>query len=238
MGFGESSMGRYIDGADRTQSVLFPERLDDWVEQDNPVRVVDAFVDALDLSSWGFDRAQAAETGRPGYRPRHTAQDLRLRLFESHSIQPPARAGSPAQRRTDLADRRLPPDFKTIADFRRDNGPAITSARRIRSDLSRPELFRGEHGPSTAASSRRSTPATRTSPRTSWRARQRATGRESVAHYLAELDRADRQPTLNPPRSGWEHLKQKLATVRAAGAQTGPEGSKSSSRQPLVRRSP
>jgi hypothetical protein len=55
-------MGRYIDGQDRTQSVLFPERLDDWIDDDNPVRAVDVFVDALDLKTLGFERAEAAET--------------------------------------------------------------------------------------------------------------------------------------------------------------------------------
>ena len=62
-------MGRYIDGANRTQSVLFPERLDDWIDEDNPVRAVDVFVDQLDLVRLGFERAQPAETGRPGYHP-------------------------------------------------------------------------------------------------------------------------------------------------------------------------
>jgi len=62
-------MGRYIDGGDRTQSVLFPERLADWVEEDNPVRVVDVFVEALDLAQLGFERVQPAETGRTAYHP-------------------------------------------------------------------------------------------------------------------------------------------------------------------------
>ena len=62
-------MGRFIEAEDRTQSALFPERLDDWIAEDNPVRVVDAFVDGLDLDVLGFDGAQAAATGRPGYHP-------------------------------------------------------------------------------------------------------------------------------------------------------------------------
>ena len=80
----ERCVSRYIDGQDRTQSVLFPERLDDWVEEDNPVRVVDVFIDALDLAQLGFERAQPAETGRPAYHPAHAAQDLRLRVPEPH----------------------------------------------------------------------------------------------------------------------------------------------------------
>jgi transposase len=60
-------MAGYVEGVDRTQAMLFPDRLDDFVDVDNPVRVVDAFVDALDLRELGFARAAPASTGRPGY---------------------------------------------------------------------------------------------------------------------------------------------------------------------------
>ncbi len=62
-------MKRFIEGEARTQSVLFPERLDDWIAEDNPVRAVDAFVDELDLAALGFDSAEPATTGRPAYHP-------------------------------------------------------------------------------------------------------------------------------------------------------------------------
>jgi transposase len=62
-------MSRFVEGADRSQSVLFPERLDDYIGEDNPVRVVDAFVENLDLVTLGFERAIAEATGRPGYHP-------------------------------------------------------------------------------------------------------------------------------------------------------------------------
>jgi transposase len=62
-------MAGYVEGADRSQATLFPDRLDDFVGADNPVRVVDAFVDALDLGELGFTRAAPASTGRPGYHP-------------------------------------------------------------------------------------------------------------------------------------------------------------------------
>ena len=62
-------MSRYIEGQERTQSTLFPERLDDWIDEDNPVRAVDVFVDALDLKELGFERVAPAETGRPSYYP-------------------------------------------------------------------------------------------------------------------------------------------------------------------------
>lgn len=58
-------MGQYIDGDDRAQSVLFPERLDDWVGEDNPVRVVDIFIDALDLAQFGFDPDRCASAKVP-----------------------------------------------------------------------------------------------------------------------------------------------------------------------------
>jgi len=62
-------MKRFVEGADRAQSTLFPECLDDWIEENNPVRVIDAFVDLLDLTELGFERVKPAETGRPAYRP-------------------------------------------------------------------------------------------------------------------------------------------------------------------------
>ena len=62
-------MKRFVEGADRGQSTLFPECLDDWVDEDNPVRVIDAFVDALDLAELGFEGVEPAETGRPAYHP-------------------------------------------------------------------------------------------------------------------------------------------------------------------------
>ncbi len=62
-------MNRFIAGVDRSQVSLFPDRLEDWIDEDNPVRVIDAFVDALDLKGLAFQRASSAATGRPGYHP-------------------------------------------------------------------------------------------------------------------------------------------------------------------------
>ena len=62
-------MSRFIEGESRSQSVLFPERLEDWIAEDNPVRAVDAFVEELDLAELGFAGAAPAETGRPAYHP-------------------------------------------------------------------------------------------------------------------------------------------------------------------------
>ena len=118
-------MSRFIEGQDRSQSVLFPEQLEDWITEDNPVRAVDAFVEALDMAGLGFDRAQPADTGRPGY---HPATLLKIYIYGYlNRIQSSRRLEREAQRNVELVwlTGRLMPDFKTIADFRRDNGEAI-----------------------------------------------------------------------------------------------------------------
>ena len=118
-------MGRYIDGQDRTQSVLFPERLDDWIDEDNPVRAVDVFVEELDLARVGFERARPADTGRPAY---HPATLLKIYIYGYlNRVQSSRRLEREARRNVELIwlTGRLMPDFKTIADFRKDNGEAI-----------------------------------------------------------------------------------------------------------------
>lgn len=118
-------MGRYVEGQDRTQSVLFPERLDDWIHEDSTVRVIDVFVDELDLRKLGFERADPAATGRPGYSP---ATLLKIYVYGYlNRVQSSRRLETEAQRNLELIwlTGRLAPDFKTIADFRRDNGEAI-----------------------------------------------------------------------------------------------------------------
>ena len=85
-------MGRYVEGSDRKQVTLLPECLDDYIAEDNPVRVVDAFVEELDLEALGFARALPAATGRPAYPPGCPSEDLHLRLFEPDRLQPPAGA--------------------------------------------------------------------------------------------------------------------------------------------------
>ena len=66
----------FIKGADRSRVTLFPDCLDDWIDEDNPVRVVDAFIEGLDLHGLGFDRAEPAETGRPGYHPESLIENV------------------------------------------------------------------------------------------------------------------------------------------------------------------
>ena len=118
-------MKRYIEGVDREQSTLFPERLEDWIAADNPVRAVDAFIEELDLRLLGFAGADPAATGRPSY---HPAVLLKLYVYGYlNAVQSSRRLEREAGRNVEVMwlTGRLAPDHKTIADFRRDNGPAI-----------------------------------------------------------------------------------------------------------------
>ena len=81
-------MKRFVEGVDREQGTLFPERLDDYIGEDNPVRVVDVFVDELDLAVLGFDRVEPRATGRPGYHPSVLLKLVCLRLSQPGSIEP------------------------------------------------------------------------------------------------------------------------------------------------------
>lgn len=118
-------MKRYIEGEDRNQGTLFPEALDDYVGEDSPARVIDVFVDDLDLSSLGFERCSPALTGRPGY---HPAMLLKLYIYAYlNRIHSSRRIEVEAKRNVEVMwlTQRLSPDFKTIADFRKENGEAI-----------------------------------------------------------------------------------------------------------------
>ena len=118
-------MGRFVEGADRSQMTLMPECLDDWVGDDNPVHVIDAFIDALDLGGMGFDGVAAKATGRPSY---HPSVLLKLYIYGYlNRVQSSRRLEREAGRNIEVMwlIGRLAPDHKTIADFRKDNGAAI-----------------------------------------------------------------------------------------------------------------
>ncbi len=118
-------MKRFVEGIDRGQSTLFPARLDDWIGDDNPVRVIDVFVDELDLGGLGFHRVAPRATGRPGY---HPSVLLKLYIYGYlNRVQSSRRLEREAGRNVEVMwlTGRLVPDHKTIADFREDNGPAI-----------------------------------------------------------------------------------------------------------------
>lgn len=117
-------MSGFIEGENRYQSTLFPERIDDYVDEDSVARVIDVFVDRLDISGLGF-KSDPADTGRPGYNPR-----VMLKIFiygYLNKVHSSRRLEVEANRNVELMwlTGRLAPDFKTIADFRKDNGEAI-----------------------------------------------------------------------------------------------------------------
>ena len=135
-------MSDYIQGQGRSQVTLFPDALDDFVSEENPVRVIDAFVDALDLGELGFKRATPEATGRPGYDP---ASLLKLYVYGyMNRIQSSRRLEGETQRNVEMMWllERLSPDFKTIADFRKDNAKGIKNTCRTFVELCRRlELF-------------------------------------------------------------------------------------------------
>jgi transposase len=122
-------MKRFIQSVGRSQGTLFPEHLDDYVQDDNPVRVVDVFVEQLDLGELGFTSVTPLLTGWPAY---HPSVLLKLYIYgylnlNLNRIQSSRRLERESQRNLELIwlTGRLMPDFKTIANFRKDNGPAI-----------------------------------------------------------------------------------------------------------------
>lgn len=120
-------MGRFIEGGERDQLSLLPASLEDYIEQDNPVRVVDAFIDELDLGVIGFMGVTPAATGRPSY---HPSTLLKLYLYGYlNRVQSSRRLEREARRNVEVMwlTGRLAPDFKTLADFRKNNGAAIQS---------------------------------------------------------------------------------------------------------------
>jgi transposase len=118
-------MRRFVEGMDRGQSTLFPECLEDWIAEDNPVRVIDVLVDELDLAELGFEGVEPEATGRPSY---HPAVLLKLYIYGYLNwVQSSRRLEREALRNVEVMWLlgRLAPDHKTIADFRKDNGRAI-----------------------------------------------------------------------------------------------------------------
>ena len=207
-------MKRFIEGENRSQSVLFPERLDDYIDEDNPVRVIDLFVDELDLKALGFEGMEPEDTGRPAY---HPATLLKIYIYGYlNRIQSSRRLERESQRNVELVwlTGRLSPDFKTIADFRKDNGPAI---RRVCSQFialcRRLKLF----SEALVAIDSSKFKAVNNSDRAFTEGKVR--GRlqqleESIGRYLEELDRADRTPSLVTEQRT-THIKLKMRTIRA-----------------------
>lgn len=207
-------MKRFISGADRSQSTLLPECLDDWVDDSNPVRAIDVFVDSLDLGDLGFAGVTPSATGRPAY---HPAVLLKLYIYGYlNRVQSSRRLEREAGRNLEVIWLlgRLVPDDKVIADFRKDNGPAIKQVCARFVDLCR-EM--GLLATASVAIDGSKFKAVNNRDRNFTKGkveRRRQQLEESVARYLSQLDTADQQlPTLALAIKA-EHLKQKLAKLK------------------------
>lgn len=206
-------MGRFIEGEDRRQSWLLPASLDDYVAEDNPVRVVEAFIDELDLGALGFARSEPASTGRPAYDP---ATLLKLYLYGYLNRVPSSRRlEREAQRNVEVMwlMGRLAPDHKTIALFRRDNGPAIQAACRHFVVLCRQfGLLAGAvvaiDGSKFKAVNNRDRNFTVVKV-----ARRIEQVDASIVRYLAALDRADKEAS-DVPEARVQRIGEKIAGLR------------------------
>jgi transposase len=186
-------MKRFIEGVGRDQITLFPECLEDWIDEDNPVRVIDVFVDELDLVGLGFERVVPKDTGRPSY---HPSVLLKLYVYGYlNRVQSSRRLEREAGRNVEVMwlTGRLSPDHKTIADFRKDHGPAIRQVCARFVELCRSVgLLRSVavaiDGSKFKAVNNRDRNFTTAKLR-----RRRAQIEESVERYLQQLDSADRQ---------------------------------------------
>ena len=207
-------MKRFIEGTDRGESTLFPECLEDWIDGNNPVRVIDVFVDELDLGTLGFDGVAPEDTGRPSYHP-----SLLLKLYiygYLNHVQSSRRLEREAGRNVEVMwlTGRLMPDHKTIADFRKDNGGAI---RRVCAGFimlcRRLDLFAGASvvidGSKFKAVNNRDKNFTRAKME-----RRLAQIEESVARYLQQLDSADRQEPSDARGTKTTRLKEKIAKLK------------------------
>ena len=207
-------MKRFVEGTDRGQSTLFPECLEDWIGEDNPVRVIDVFVDELDLAGLGFGGVAPEATGRPSY---HPSVLLKLYIYGYlNRVQSSRRLEREAGHNVEvmwLTGRRVP-DHKTIADFRKDNGPAIRKvcARfvglcRAMGLLTQPSV--AIDGSKFKAVNNRDRNFTRAKME-----RRIAQIEESVARYLQQLDSADRQEPTEALKSKTSRLKEKIEKLK------------------------
>ncbi|MGH8348579.1 MAG: IS1182 family transposase, partial [Pseudomonas sp.] len=206
-------MKRFIEGEARTQVTLLPECLDDYVAEENPVRVVDVYIDELDLGELGFEGVDPAATGRPAY---HPAILLKIYIYGYlNRIQSSRRLEREAERNVELMwlTGRLAPDFKTIADFRKDNGKAIRSVCRQFVVLCRNlDLF----SQSIIAIDGSKFKAVNNRDRNFTQGKVKARMQQieqSIDRYLAAMDSADRA-TPEVAEAKAERLKEKIETLK------------------------
>ncbi len=208
-------MRRFVEGMDRGQSTLFPECLEDWICEDNPVRAIDVFVDEVDLTDLGFIGVEPEATGRPSYHY-HPLVLQKLYIYGYlNRVQSSRRLEREAGRNVEVMwlTGRLVPDHKTIADFRKDSGPAI------RKVCARFVTLCRELGLLTKASvaidgSKFKAVNSRDKNFTRAKVERRlAQIEESVARYLSQLDTADLQEPSEALAAKTAHLKEKLAKL-------------------------
>src|SRR5437879_9776512 len=206
-------MQGFVQGADRQQTTLLPECLDDWVDEGNSIRAVDVFVDALELRDLGFDGVDPAATGRPAY---HPSPMLKLYIYGYlNRVQSSRRLEREAGRNIEVMWLlgRLIPDHKTVADFRKDNGPAIRKVCAQFVALCREmglltKASVAIDGSKFKAVNNRDKNFTRAKME-----RRLAQIEESVARYLSQLDTADLQEPSEALAAKTAHLKEKLAKL-------------------------
>jgi transposase len=207
-------MKRFIEGVDRGQTTLFPDRLEDWVDDDNPVQAIDVFVDELDLFELGFDRVAPRWTGRPGY---HPSALLKLYIYGYlNRVQSSRGLEREAGRNVEVMWLvcRLAPDHKTIANFRKDNGGAIRKVCAQFVALCRQlDLFAEAcvaiDGSKFKAVNSRDRNVTRGK-----MTRRMKEAEKSVERYLQQLDSADRQEPSVARTTKTARLTDKIAMLK------------------------
>ena len=204
-------MSRFIEGQSRTQSTLFPEVLDDYVHEENPIRAIDMFINALNLHELGFARCQPAKTGRPSY---SAATLLKIYLYGYlNRIQSSRRLEKETHRNVELMwlTERLMPDFKTIADFRKDNSNGIQNVCKQFVTICRElKMFTDAVVAIDGSKFKACNNVDKNYSRGRIKACIEVTEKD-IANYLMELDRADRQERIDDAKK----LKGKLARLQA-----------------------
>src|SRR3984893_15436110 len=206
-------MRRFVEGVDRGQSTLFPECLEDWICEDNPVHAIDVFVGGLDLAELGFGGVDPEATGRPSY---HPSVLLKLYIYGYlNRLQSSRRLGEAGRHVEGMwLTGRLAPDHKTIADFRKDNSTAIRKmcARFVALCRTMGLLTQASvaiDGSKFKAVNNRDKNFTRAK-----MDRRMAQIEESVARYLQQLDTADRQEPSAALKTKTTRLKEKIAKLK------------------------
>src|SRR3954454_7309091 len=207
-------MKRFVEGTDRGQSTFFPECLEDWICEDNPIRVIDVFLDKLDLTELRFVGVDPEVTGRPSY---HPSVLLKLYIYGYlNRVQSSRRLEREARRNVEVMwlTGRLAPDHKTIADFRKDNGRAIRQvcARFVALCRTMGLLTQASvaiDGSKFKAVNNRDKNFTRAKME-----RRMAQIEESVTRYLQQLDSTDRQEPSEALKTKTSRLQEKIAKLK------------------------